>query len=174
MRSPAKDRGIQTLATRALRVLVVDDNRDAADTSAVLLGLWGHDVRVAYSGAAALEAVAAFQPDVFLLDIGMPGMNGNDLAQRFRDRFPDALLIAVTGYADTGHRALGEEAGFDLYLAKPVAPSDLETLLVLERNRLTKTRGQEQVAPISPRSVEVASLAARRVSFRRGREPSPC
>jgi CheY-like chemotaxis protein len=121
---------------RLLRVLVVDDNEDTADSSSVLLQLWGHDVRVAYSGQAALESVATFQPDVFLLDIGMPRMNGFEMARRFRGRFRDALLVAVTGYADATHRVLGEEAGFDLYLVKPVQPSDLETLLALELDRL--------------------------------------
>jgi CheY-like chemotaxis protein len=121
---------------RVLRVLVVDDNEDAADSSSILLQLWGHDVRVAYSGQAALESAATFEPDVFLLDIGMPRMSGLVLARRFRGRFSDALLVAVTGYADATHRVLGAEAGFDLYLVKPVKPSDLETLLALEINRL--------------------------------------
>ena len=121
---------------RLLRVLVVDDNEDAARLLVHLAAIMGADIRVAYSGEAALESVATFEPDVFLLDIRLPRMSGFEMARRFRGRFRDALLIAVTGYADAAHRVLGEEAGFDLYLVKPVEPSVLETLLALELNRL--------------------------------------
>jgi DNA-binding response OmpR family regulator len=161
-------------AIRALRVLVVDDNRDAADTSSILVELWGHDVRVAYSAESAIESVATFQPDVFLLDVGLPRMSGNELAQRFRRWFREALLVAVTGYADADHRVLGEESGFDLYLAKPVAPSVLETLLLLELNRLTESRGSRHFAPTLTPGVEAVGLADRRVTFRHQREFSPC
>jgi CheY-like chemotaxis protein len=120
--------------SRLLRVLVADDNRDAADVLSILVKLWGHDARQAYDGAAALQMAAAYQPDVLLLDIAMPKMDGFQLAQRLRRqaRFQDTLLIAITGYAEEAHRLLGEEAGFDLYLSKPVEPSTLEILLLLE------------------------------------------
>jgi DNA-binding response OmpR family regulator len=143
---------------RLLRVLVVDDNEDAADSSSTLLQLWGHDVRVAYSGKVALESVTTFEPDVFLLDIALPRMSGFEMARRFRGRFQGALLIAVTGYADAAHRVLGEEAGFDLYLVKPVEPSVLETLLALELSRLNSLGAD------LPISIEVRP-AARRVAF---------
>ena len=152
---------------RLLRVLVVDDNEDAADSSSTLLQLWGHDVRVAYSGEAALESVTTFEPDVFLLDIALPRMSGFEMARRFRGRFRDALLIAVTGYADAAHRVLGEEAGFDLYLVKPVEPSVLETLLALELNRVNSLGADPPV------SIEVRP-AAHCVAFTPGRESLTC
>ena len=119
-----------------LRVLVVDDDRDCADSTLLLLDLWGHDGRAVYGGAEALVAVETFRPDVFLLDIGMPRMHGYELARSLRVRFREALLVAVTGYMYDGHRALGREAGFDLYLAKPVKTPELEALLRHERERL--------------------------------------
>ena len=125
--------------TRPLRVLVVDDDGDTADSAAELLRIWGHDVRVARNGEAALAVVATFAPDVFLLDIGMPRMNGYELAGQFREYFRESLMVAVTGYADEDHRALGDKAGFDLYLAKPVDPAVLESLLLLEFDRLAKS-----------------------------------
>jgi CheY-like chemotaxis protein len=116
-------------------VLVVDDNRDAADTLSILVKIWGHDVRVAYDGAAAFALAAAERPDVLLLDIVMPKMDGFHLARHLRrqTRFQDTLLVAVTGYADEVHRRLWEGA-FDHYLIKPVEPPALEKLL-LERDR---------------------------------------
>jgi CheY-like chemotaxis protein len=143
---------------RSLRVLVVDDNEDAANSSSILLQLWGHDVRVAYSGEAALESVATFEPDVFLLDIALPRMSGFEMARRFRGQFRDALLVAVTGYADATYRVLGEEVGFNLYLVKPVNPSDLETLLALELDR------QKNLGADLPVSVGVRP-AVRRLAF---------
>jgi CheY-like chemotaxis protein len=137
-RADATSKSLPT-GKRLLRVLVVDDDQDTADSLSMLVQIWGHDVRRAYGGAAALKITAAYQPDVLLLDIGMPGMDGCRLAQELRRqaRFKDTLLIAVTGFADQAHRLLGEEAGFDLYLIKPVAPLTLETLLMLlEKGRL--------------------------------------
>jgi DNA-binding response OmpR family regulator len=94
-------------------------------------------------------------------------MSGFEMARRFRGRFRDALLIAVTGYADPAHRVLGEEAGFDLYLVKPVQPSVLETLLALELNRL-KCLGADP-----PVSIEVHP-AAHLVALTPGRESLTC
>jgi CheY-like chemotaxis protein len=124
---------------RLLRVLVADDNRDAADSLSMLVKTWGHDVRPAYDGAAALEISSAYQPDVLLLDIAMPKMDGCQLARQLRrqTRFKDTLLIAITGYADEAHRLLWEEA-FAPYFIKPVEPSILQKLLVLERERLAE------------------------------------
>jgi CheY-like chemotaxis protein len=124
--------------SRQLSVLVADDNRDAADSLAMLVELWGYEVRVVYDGAAALEMASAYQTDVLLLDVTMPMRHGYEVARQLRReaRFKDTLLIAITGWADQAHRRLGEEAGFDLYLAKPVEPSTLEVLLVLEHDRL--------------------------------------
>jgi CheY-like chemotaxis protein len=135
--------------TRLLRVLVADDNRDAADTLSVLVKLWGHDVRAAYDGAAALELVSAYGPDVLLLDIAMPRIDGCRLAQHLRrqSRFQDTLLVAVTGYADEAHQLLCEEAGFDHYLIKPVEPSAVQRLLLLQRDRLVMSPETLHAAP---------------------------
>jgi CheY-like chemotaxis protein len=128
-----------------LRVLVVDDNRDAADTLAVLVKRWGHVPRVAYDGAVALIMAIDETPDVLFVDIGMPEMDGFELARQLRRqiRFADTLLVAVTGWADQEHRRLWQEA-FDCYLIKPVDPPVLENLL-RDRARLGRSRigGQE-------------------------------
>jgi DNA-binding response OmpR family regulator len=123
--------------TRLLRVLVVDDDRDTADSMSLLVKAWGHDVRVAYAGAAALEAAAAYRPDVLLLDVAMPTMDGNHVARQLRrqTRFKETLLIAVTGYGDQAHCLASEGAGFDHYLVKPVDLSTLEKLLLREQGR---------------------------------------
>jgi CheY-like chemotaxis protein len=113
------------LGPAGLRLLVVDDNRDAADSLAMLLGLWGHEPRVAYDGQTALRAARAEPPDAVLLDLGMPGLDGYDLARDLRP----AALIAVTGYADTAHRERAEAAGFHHFFVKPVDLDALRGLL---------------------------------------------
>jgi CheY-like chemotaxis protein len=117
-----------------LRVLIVDDYRASADTMAMLVGVWGHDVRRAYDGATGLALAAAYQPDVLLLDIFMPGIRGLELASQVRRqaRLNDCLLVAVTGRTDAGHRLQCEEAGLELFLIKPVNLSFLRTLLAAE------------------------------------------
>src|SRR5947209_6024950 len=112
---------------RPLRVLVVDDNADAADTLALVLGVWGDAPTVAYDGAVAREAVAAFRPDEWLMSIGLPGMDGWELARRLR-RLPgreDLLLVAITSYGDDRSRRRSREAGIDQHLVKPVDPDSL-------------------------------------------------
>jgi CheY-like chemotaxis protein len=123
-----------------LRVLVVDDDRDCADSLSTLVHRWGHDVQTAYNGAAALEMMRVRQPDVVLADLSMPEMDGCQMARRLRKqmRFNHTLLIAITGYADQDHRLLCDEAGFDHYLVKPIDLADLENLLLGERNRLAR------------------------------------
>jgi CheY-like chemotaxis protein len=119
------------LGTISRRVLVVDDNVDAAESIAVLLRLWGHDVRVSHTGPEALRAAEEYQPDVVMLDIGLPGMNGYEVARQLRQQphFQKTLLAAVTGYGQEDDRRRSEEAGFDHHLTKPVEPADLEKLL---------------------------------------------
>lgn len=136
-RDDGADRAASAAGPRLLRVLVVDDCRDAADSLAMLVQIWGHIPRVAYDGTAVLDMIATYQPDVLLLDIAMPGMDGFHLARRLRreTRFRDTLLIALTGYGDKAHRLLWEEA-FDHYLVKPVEFLTLEYLLMLEQDRL--------------------------------------
>jgi PAS domain S-box-containing protein len=113
------------------RVLVVDDNQDAAHSVAMLLRLWGHEVRLASAGPQALEMAADYQPEVVVLDIGLPGLNGYEVARRLR-QLPasrGALLIAVTGYGQLEDRQRSEGAGFDYHLTKPVDPEALQRLL---------------------------------------------
>jgi PAS domain S-box-containing protein len=114
------------------RVLVVDDNRDAADSLAMLLRLLGAEVQIVYSGAEALAVLDEFCPNVVLLDIGMPGMDGHEVARRIR-RLPEyrnVLLIAMTGWGQDEDRRRSTEAGFDYHLIKPADVGALETLLV--------------------------------------------
>jgi len=120
-----------TGASRSLRVLVVDDNHDAADSLALLLRLSAGEVRVAHSGQEALELLGGYRPDVALLDIGMPGMSGYELAARIRRRpeLQPIVLIALTGWGQDDDRRRSHEAGFDHHLVKPVAPRTLQSLL---------------------------------------------
>ena len=117
--------------SRPLAVLIVDDNRDAAESLAAALAVHGYVARVAYSGPDALAAVAADPPDVALLDIGMPGMSGWELAGRLRDQVPGRrpLLVAVTGYGTEADKKESEAAGIDLHLVKPVEPAVLVGVL---------------------------------------------
>jgi CheY-like chemotaxis protein len=123
-----------------LRVLVVDDNRDYADSLSMLVHKWGHDVQTAYNGATALGIMGSRQPDVVLADLAMPNMDGCQMARQLRrqTRFNHTLLIAITGYADRPHRLLCDEAGFDHCLIKPIELADLEILLLGERDRLAR------------------------------------
>ena len=111
------------------RVLVVDDNQDAADTCATLLEMTGYEVRVAYTPQAALDALAEFPPDLAILDIGLPGMNGYELARAMKQRGYPGRLVALTGYGQAADMAASKAAGFDAHLTKPVTPSDLVQLV---------------------------------------------
>jgi CheY-like chemotaxis protein len=113
------------------RVVIVDDNRDAADSLADLASLWGYAARPVYDGEQALRVVAEEVPNAIVLDIGMPGMNGYDVARRLRS-LPggkEALLVALTGYATEEDRRRSHEAGFDHHLVKPPDPDELRALL---------------------------------------------
>ena len=114
------------------RVLIVDDNADAAQTLALLVRNWGHEVAVARDGQEALDKAGTLEPDVALVDIGLPGMLGYELAQRLRaqPRYRNLLLAAVTGYGRAEDREAARRAGFDAYLVKPVDLGELEKLLV--------------------------------------------
>ncbi len=117
--------------TPRLRVLVVDDNVDAADSLAMVLRAWGHDVRTAHDGPTALDTAGRFRADVVLLDIGMPGMTGHDVARRLRQTtdYRTALLAAMTGFGADDDRRRSHEAGMDRHLVKPVEPDALLRLL---------------------------------------------
>jgi CheY-like chemotaxis protein len=144
-----------------LSVLVVDDERDAADVLALLVWNWGHEVRRAYSGAAALSMAAQQAPDVVLLDIAMPRMDGCQLAARLRGdvRLQDCFLIAMTGCAETANRLRCQEAGIDLFLIKPVETSVLETLLELEGTRLGRSRRAKDSDGVMPKISATGQLA---------------
>jgi signal transduction histidine kinase/ActR/RegA family two-component response regulator len=116
---------------RNQRVLVVDDNIDAAETLRMLLEMNGHEVRCAHEGAQAIELAMDFRPDVALLDIGLPRMDGFELARRLRARpeMRDTRLIALTGYGQAEDRSRALAAGFDDHLTKPVDPNALEDLI---------------------------------------------
>ena len=108
------------------RVLVVDDNTDAADSLAMLLEAIGNDVRVAYDGEEAVDKALEFSPEVVLLDIGLPKMHGYDVAKRIRaEKGADVLLVAVTGWGNEEDRRRSRDAGFDYHFTKPVDPEDL-------------------------------------------------
>jgi PAS domain S-box-containing protein len=117
-------------ATRG-RILVVDDSVDSAESLALMLKLSGNEVRTAYDGPGALATAATFAPDVVLLDIGMPGMDGYEVARRLRQQptLRNALLIAQTGWGQEEDRRRSKEAGFDHHFTKPVDPATLEALL---------------------------------------------
>jgi signal transduction histidine kinase/ActR/RegA family two-component response regulator len=120
-----------TVKESPLRVLVVDDNRDAAETLAFLLQLEGHDVAVAFDGQAALSESDKSHPQVVLLDIGMPGMDGYQVVREMRQREPtkSAVILALTGYGQPEDRARAKAAGFNDHLTKPVEPSRLLSAL---------------------------------------------
>jgi PAS domain S-box-containing protein len=131
--TPKQNLAVATASAPAIsrRVLVVDDNVDAAESEAILLRLEGHTVRVVHDGLAALAAVGEFQPEVMLLDIGLPGMNGYEVAQQLRSQFADRRLvvIAVSGYGQEQDRRRSLEAGCDYHLTKPVDPDVIREFL---------------------------------------------
>jgi CheY-like chemotaxis protein len=113
---------------RSLRVLVVEDNVDAGDSLSLLLRLYGHEVQLARTGPTALEMGSTSRPDVALLDIGLPGMDGYRVAKRLRERpeFKGVMLCALTGYTPSeADRQRHQETGFDHYFVKPVTPAKL-------------------------------------------------
>jgi CheY-like chemotaxis protein len=110
---------------------VVDDNADAANTLAMLLNLDGHEVRAVYSARTALEAVQGFEPDVVLLDIGLPEMDGYEVARHIREEptFAGLRLVALTGYGQAEDKQRTSAAGFDDHLVKPVEMRALQEAL---------------------------------------------
>jgi len=114
---------------------VVDDNRDAAESLGMLLELAHCKVSVAFDGLRALEALETFKPEIALLDIGMPGMDGYELARRIRStqRGRDVLLVALTGWGQADDKKRAAEAGFDEHLTKPVDPDMLGRMLHRKR-----------------------------------------
>ncbi|HUA24029.1 MAG TPA: PAS domain S-box protein [Steroidobacteraceae bacterium] len=129
--TPEPDNVEEAVPGIGLRILVADDNRDAADTCATLLELSGHHVQTAYRGRQALELAESFRPHAMLLDIGLPDLSGYELAKHVRDSSwgRRTLLVAVTGWGQNEDRQRAYEAGFNHHLAKPVAPEAIESIL---------------------------------------------
>jgi CheY-like chemotaxis protein len=129
--APASGRSPDDALAPPRRVLVVDDNRDAADSLGLLLKVLGAEVRVARDGAEALEAYSAYDPAVVLLDIGMPGMDGYEVARRIRARSPGPrpTIVALTGWGQEDDRRVSREAGFDHHMVKPAEIGALKELL---------------------------------------------
>jgi CheY-like chemotaxis protein len=121
---------VDASAALARRILVVDDNTDAAQSLAVLLRLRGHEVQVALGGAEALRMVADCLPELVFLDIGMPDIDGYEVARRLRSRFNSELtLVALTGWGTEQDRRKSREAGFDHHLTKPVELAAVEAVM---------------------------------------------
>jgi CheY-like chemotaxis protein len=118
-------------ATVPWRILLADDNRDAAESLAIILRLEGHEVELAHDGESALQAFSAKAPDIALLDIGMPNTNGYEVARRIRESNAGAkvMLVAITGWAQDSDKAQSKAAGFDYHLTKPIEPEVLIELI---------------------------------------------
>jgi PAS domain S-box-containing protein len=127
----ADDEEEPTRPSRRRKVLVVDDNVDAAVSLAMMLDLMGSEAKTAHDGLEALEVAAAYRPDLILLDIGMPRLDGHDTAKRIRQQpwGKDVVLVALTGWGQEEDRRKSEEAGFDAHMTKPIEPAALEKLL---------------------------------------------
>jgi two-component system CheB/CheR fusion protein len=113
------------------RILIVEDNSDIAESLGTFLAMDGHTVRIAQDGAVALETLHSFAPEVVLLDIGLPGMDGYQVARRMRAETSrkDLIIVAMSGYGEEQHRRKSLEAGCDDHLVKPVQPDALRSFL---------------------------------------------
>jgi CheY-like chemotaxis protein len=128
--SPASD-GPRAAALSGSRILVVDDNKDSADSLGMLLRLKANEIRTAYDGIEAVKVVETFRPQLVLLDIGLPKLNGYEVARHIRQQSwgRDVILVALTGWGQDEDRRRSQEAGFDFHIVKPVELSALEKLL---------------------------------------------
>jgi CheY-like chemotaxis protein len=121
------------------RILVVDDNEDSAWILAEALGLLGHDVVVAHDGLAALELAAAWPPEIALLDLGLPGIDGYALATKLRALAP-LHLFAITGYSHATHRERTQRAGFDAHFVKPVSLRQIQSAIAATAPSFVRSR----------------------------------
>ena len=121
----------ESAAPKVRRILVADDNCDAGETLAMLLRLDGHEVHVANDGLEAVEMFGRVQPEVVILDIGMPGLSGHEVARRIRELHSErpVILIAVTGWGQKADKDRAAASGFDHHFTKPVEPTVLSALL---------------------------------------------
>jgi CheY-like chemotaxis protein/uncharacterized protein YbcI len=143
---------------RSLRVLVVDDNRDGADALGLLLEQLGNQVHVTYGGTQALDIAIAFRPDLMLVDLVMPDIDGCGLVMRIRQiaTFVHTIIVAITGQKDEEHKALATKSGFDAVLVKPVALTEIKAVLASVVQVVAEGRQSPKVAK------ERASLGAGR------------
>jgi signal transduction histidine kinase/ActR/RegA family two-component response regulator len=142
---PASEDVLPCASASGLRVLVVDDNRDAADSLGMILQIMGNDLRTAYDGLEAVAITEDFRPDVALVDIGLPNLNGYGVAHRIRERTwgKNILLIALTGWGQDDDRQRSKEAGFDSHLVKPVEFASVMKLLAdLQRSKAMLDEGK--------------------------------
>jgi CheY-like chemotaxis protein len=125
----------------AMRVLVVEDNGDVAESTSRLLRMLGYESEVAANGQIALEKAVAFEPDLLLVDLAMPHLDGYELANRFRltPAFGGTHMIAVSGYVDAAHRLKAAEVGFDGFVSKPFTKDDLEDVCKRVKSRIAET-----------------------------------
>jgi len=130
-RPPASEERGNLMQAPAGRILVADDNKDVVESLAMLLRVTGHEVEIAHDGLEAVEVAARFRPDMVLLDIGMPGLDGYAACRRIRQHpwGKNMVIVALTGWGQDGDRRKAEEVGFNGYLVKPVEPSELLRVL---------------------------------------------
>ena len=142
-RPPVKTAVVAPTADHALKVLVVDDNKDAADTVSMLLQTLGHDARLAHDGQEALRAALEYRPHVVLLDIGLPGADGFEVATWIRREpaLKDVVLVALTGYGRESDRHRSQGVGFDHHLVKPIDLANVEIILA----SAAATEGSDEV-----------------------------
>lgn len=165
-------KGGTIMATLSLRVLVVDDNRDGADALGLLAEELGHRVHVTYGGVAALDVAQTYRPDLMLIDLAMPDMDGCSLVRQIRTLpgFGQTKLVAITGHADEGHKTFATKAGFDLVLFKPVPLLEFKKALgsvipVLARPVQSPRRPEPQAIP--PSGPLLPIVDARRIRMER-------
>ena len=139
---------------KTLRVLVVDDDRDGADALGLVVEELGHQVHVTYGGTSALDVAAVFRPDLMLIDLAMPDMDGCRLVTSFRQlpAFAQTRIVAITGHADQGHTTLAMKAGFDQVLFKPVALTEIRAVLASVVSVVARA-GQSPPLPNQPASI---------------------
>lgn len=137
---------LRTQAAHKSRILVVDDNEDSATSLAAMFEILGHEARAVFDGIAAVETAESFRPDVVILDIGLPKMNGLAAACKIRgESWGQAmLLIAVTGWGDEKDRRQSAAAGFDLHFVKPVDPAALENVLAQRQRTLRSSESMRR------------------------------
>jgi signal transduction histidine kinase len=151
-------RGMAPAARR--RILIVEDNRDAQEALQCLLTLWGHEVLVALDGPSGYDKAIAERPDIALIDLGLPGMDGNEVARKVRAALGSAapLMIALTGYGAPEQRVQALAAGFDLHIVKPVEPDRLAMLLA--EYAATPPSSARQNPPVEPTATDLRGVPA--------------